>query len=292
MGKRFKRVGLIGKYGDPAVARTLAPVRDHLLAHGLTILVDDTTAGHFPDHGQQTASMEAIGQACDLAVVVGGDGTLLHAGRALNRHDIPLVGINQGRLGFLADISPDTLTRHLDAILEGRYLTEERMLLHAEVFRDGTHVFGSDAINDVVIHKAEIARMIEFRTEVEGRYVHTHRSDGMIISTPTGSTAYALSGGGPIIHPAVPAILLVPICPHTLSNRPIVIGAGCRIEVEITHGGEDEAQLTCDGQVYRRINRGDRVQVAASPHCLKLLHPEDYDYYEILRAKLGWAGTP
>ena len=290
MKQPFKTIGLIGKYGDPSVSETLRLIYDDLTKRGLTVLLDESSVPFTRENPPQQASLDEIGQQCDLAIIIGGDGTLLHAARTLNSYDVPMMGINLGRLGFLVDISAGDMHKQLTDILSGRYLVDSRLLLHVEVLRDGKTILSSDALNDIVLHKWEIARMIEFQTRIDDQHVHTQRSDGMIIATPTGSTAYALSGGGPIVHPQVAAILIVPICPHTLSNRPIVVQASSTIEIVITHGGESEGQLTCDGQIHARLNSGDIVRINASPHHLKLLHPENYDYFEILRAKLGWAG--
>ncbi len=289
MKQPFKTIGLIGKYGNPDVSETLRMIYDDLIKRGLTVLLDESSVPFTRENPPQQVTLDEIGQQCDLAVIVGGDGTLLHAARTLNRYDIPMMGINLGRLGFLVDLCADDMQKQLTDILSGGYQVDNRLLLHVEVLRKGQSILSSDALNDIVLHKWKIARMIEFQTRIDGQHVHTQRSDGMIVATPTGSTAYALSGGGPIVHPQVDAMLIVPICPHTLSNRPIVVQANSAIEIEITHGGESEGQLTCDGQVNVRINSGDIVCINASPHRLQLIHPENYDYFEILRAKLGWA---
>jgi len=290
MKQPFKTIGLIGKYGDPSVSETLRLIYGDLINRDLTVVLDESSARFTHDNSPQQVSLDKIGRQCDLAIIVGGDGTLLHAARTLNHYDIPMMGINLGRLGFLVDICADDMHKQLTDILSGGYQVDCRLLLHVEVLRDDQSILSSDALNDIVLHKWEVARMIEFQTRVDGQHVHTQRSDGMIVATPTGSTAYALSGGGPILHPQVAAMLIVPICPHTLSNRPIVIQASSTIEIEITHGGESEGQLTCDGQTHVRLNSGDIVRISASPNSLQLLHPKNYDYFEILRAKLGWAG--
>jgi NAD+ kinase len=253
------------------------------------VVLDEQTAQNITAHNMETANRSQIGQQCDLAVVVGGDGTLLNAARSLSHFDIPLVGVNLGRLGFLVDVSPNEMTERLDEILAGNYTEEERLLLQCRVERDDEILMEGDALNDVVIHKWEVARMIEFETYINGKFVHTHRSDGLIISTPTGSTAYALSGGGPVLHPALEALVLVPICPHTLTNRPIVIDANSKIEVLVSNREPTEGQLTCDGQLHHRVNTGDRICIETKERRLRLLHPPGYNYYEILRAKLHWS---
>ncbi len=292
MPRNFQSVGLIGKYEDPGAGDSLRNLAQHLRDRGLRVVLDQATAERIGDLGIEPASREAIGENCDLAVVVGGDGTLLNAARTLSDFDIPVVGVNMGRLGFLVDVSPANMMPCLDAILEGRYREEDRVLLHAQVYRDNALIMESDALNDVVIHKWQVARMIEFETWIDGAFVHKHRSDGVIVSTPTGSTAYALSGGGPILHPGLPAVVLVPICPHTLTNRPIVVGSDSRIEISITQSAEGEGQITCDGQVNARVAVGDRICISAKPRKLRLLHPADYDYFRILRSKLRWSEHP
>lgn len=292
MSSQFQSVGLIGKYEDPAVADTLRAVADHLRGRGLQIVLDEATAARTGDLGAETVSRERIGRECDLAVIVGGDGTLLNAARTLSDYDIPVLGVNMGRLGFLVDVSPADMVPCLDAVLEGRYLEEDRLLLRARVLRGDEVILESDALNDVVIHKWQVARMIEFETRIDGSFVHKHRSDGVIVSTPTGSTAYALSGGGPILHPGLPAIVLVPICPHTLTNRPIVVGAASHIEITVTQSPQGGGQITCDGQVNARVAVGDRISISAKPRKLRLLHPADYDYFRILRSKLRWSEHP
>lgn len=292
MQPAFTTVGLIGKYEDPAIGDTLQAVAAHLRSRGLDLRLDQATAARIGDFSIETADHQTIGQVCDLAIVIGGDGTLLNAARALSDFDIPVVGVNMGRLGFLVDVSPQDMLPCLDGILEGRYRAEDRLLLHAEVTRGDEVLLTSDALNDVVIHKWQVARMIEFETRVNGSFVHKHRSDGVIVSTPTGSTAYALSGGGPILHPSLPAVVLVPICPHTLSNRPIVVGADSLIEIVVTQSPQGGGQVTCDGQVNARVAVGDRISISAKPRKLRLLHPADYDYFRILRSKLRWSEQP
>ncbi len=289
MKNAFKTVGLIGKLKGSSVSKALNTIRDQLNARDIELLLYEKTAEHVPDLNITIASLEEIGKRCDLVIIIGGDGTLLNAARNLSNFDVPLAGINLGRLGFLVDISPQDINAKLDEILSGKYMEEKRLLLHAQVKRDGEIIMEADALNDVVIHKWEFARMIELEISINRQHVNTHRSDGLIICTPTGSTAYALSGGGPILHPALHAIALVPICPHALSNRPIVVDADSEIEITVSQEKAGDAQLTCDGQIYHRMEPGDKALIKAKPSKLHLLHPEDYDYYDILRAKLHWA---
>lgn len=287
----FKRAGLIGKYGDPGVGGTLAKLSSYLKQRHIEVLLDDGTAQLLPGHGLETGSRDEIGRRCDLVIVVGGDGTLLNAARSLVGFGIPLLGVNLGRLGFLVDISSDEMAQHLDHILAGNYLEEKRLLLHASVERGGETVSASDAFNDVVLHKWDVARMIEFDVHINGQFVNTYRSDGMIVSTPTGSTAYALSSNGPILHPTLDALALVPICPHTMSNRPIVVEGGSRIEIKVDEASAKNARITCDGQISLDLTPGARVVIRKKEQCIRLIHPANYDYYQMLRAKLHWGET-
>jgi NAD+ kinase len=288
MAQSFQCVGLIGKYADPSVGETLHNLSAFLLSRNVEVLLDESTARMLPENGLAIASREEIGERCDLAIAVGGDGTLLAAARSLARYDISLLGVNLGRLGFLTDISPQEMEQKLDEILGGTYAAEERFLLHCSIIRDGEHISESEALNDVVVHKWEVARMIEVETWVNGQFVHTLRSDGLIVSTPTGSTAYALSGGGPIMHANLDAIVLVPICPHTMSNRPIVLRGDSSIEVLVREDTHSHAQITCDGQINLGLVSGDRIRIRKADHRVRLIHPAGHDHFNLLRAKLHW----
>jgi NAD+ kinase len=290
---QFRHVGIIGKQSDTAkVSATLRRLFDHLSARGLRVLLDTEGARILQRPASEGLPMAVLGARCDLVVVVGGDGTLLHAARALAEHHVPLVGINLGRLGFLVDVSPTTIESTLDAILGGAYETDHRTLLSATVVTDGAVERGYAALNDVVIHKWNTARMIEFETYIDGVFVNAQRSDGLIVATPTGSTAYALSGGGPLVDPALDAILLVPICPHDLSNRPLVVPGPSRIEIRVCGHDHGHVRVTCDGQTDLDLPRETSIRVAQHPERACLLHPKGHDHYAILRAKLGWGGHP
>lgn len=288
MADTFRRAGIIGKYADPTVGTTLRALADILAARGVEMLLDEATAEVWTDHGLKVASRETIGSQCDLAIVVGGDGTLLNAARSLAPFDIALAGINLGHLGFLTDISPGEMEQRLDEIFAGQYIEDQRFLLHCTVLREGEHINESVALNDVVVHKWDVARMLETETYVNGLFLNKLRSDGLIVSTPTGSTAYALSGGGPILQPCLNAIVLVPICPHTMSNRPIVVDGNSTIEIIIRGNGHAHAQVTCDGQINFGLLAGDRVRVRKAEHKVRLIHPVDHDHFHILRNKLNW----
>ena len=284
----FTTIGLLGKHGDLHVGETLRILHTHLCARGVRVLLDETTAQTYPGHAMETASRQNMGTQCDLAIVVGGDGTLLNAARALAQYGIPLAGVNLGRLGFLADISPEGMIERMEEILHGHYLLEERCLISSTIERNGQKISTSSAFNDAVVHKWNMARMIEFETYINGQFVHSQRSDGMIVATPTGSTAYALSGGGPILHPTLNALALVPICPHTLSNRPIVVNSDSQITIIMVECNRDRAQLTCDGQINFGLLEGDQIHIHKQALPVRLIHPADHDHYQILRAKLRW----
>ncbi len=284
---RFRSVGLITKSDqDGQVAQTLSVIHRFLVERGLEVALDRSTDA-FIDLGD-TVQRRAIAEHCDLAIVVGGDGTLLSAARSLADAGVPIVGVNLGRLGFLVDVSPDTLCDKLDEILRGAYTEEHRFLVQAEIVRGDEVIQRTVALNDVVLRIKNVVRMIEFETWVDGQFVNLQRADGMVVSTPTGSTAYALSGGGPILHPSLEAMLLLPICPHTLSARPIVVDAVSDIEIRICTDVRETGQVVSDGQSNIDVAAGDRIRVQRKRRTIRLLHPADYDYFHILRAKLHW----
>ena len=285
MPQLFHTIGLIGKHEASTHADTLVRLSRFLIERGHRVLLDNATAAKPADHELDTATLDELGEQCDLVIVIGGDGTLLHTARALADHDVPLLGINLGRLGFLVDISPDDMLATVSRIFSGEYTEEHRFLLRVDM--DGHH---SSALNDVVIHKWNIARMIEFETYVDGSFVGAQRSDGLIVSTPTGSTAYALSGGGPLLHPDLDATLLVPICPHTLSNRPIVISGNSIVEIRVSGNTElEHVRVTCDGQALLPLDT-ESVFIRKLNRPVRLIHPKGHDHFNILRAKLGWGG--
>ncbi len=288
----FHTIGLIGKFGDPNVAETLNQIAAYLRQRQLRVLLDESSARLIPDNGLEVASRAAIGEQCDLAIIMGGDGTMLNAARSLVNYEVPILGVNLGRLGFLADVSPSEIPHTLDQVLAGQFREARRSLLYAQVIHGGYVASETDALNDVVIHKREVARMIEVDAFLDGRFLNAYRADGLIISTPTGSTAYALAGGGPIIHPALEAVVLVPICPHTLTHRPIVVKADSVIEVVLNAANTTQTQITCDGQVSLAIEPGDRIVIRKKDRKVRLIHPVSHDYFELLRAKLRWGLSP
>ena len=284
---QFKTIGVIGRKGS-AVADSLNVLVPFLLKHKLEVILSKSMATLMPDTDLRVLSREGIGEACDLIIVLGGDGSLLSAARMLARHNVPVLGINRGRLGFLTDILPEEIQEKVGAVLQGDYTLEERFLLSATVLRDGEEVGKAEALNDVVVNSGTSARMIEFELYVAGEFVYRQRSDGLIISTPTGSTAYSMSGGGPIMHPTLDAVVLVPMFPHTLSSRPIVIDGNSIIEIVICQSHQNNHPVTCDGQVNITAVPGDKVVIRKKTHKLTLVHPPNHSFYASCREKLGW----
>ncbi|WP_136253025.1 NAD(+) kinase [Onishia niordana] len=285
----FKNIGLIGRMGSAKVVETLKRLIRFLDDGGYHVILEDRTATVMLDHGQQEASRRMLGEICDLVIVIGGDGSLLGAARALCRSGTPVLGVNRGRLGFLTDISPSELEDKVGEVLAGRYMIEERFLLDAEVYRHDALVGSAEALNDVVMHPGKAVRMIEFELFIDDQFVYSQRSDGLIIATPTGSTAYSLSGGGPIVHPSIDAITLVPMFPHTLSSRPIVIDARSEIRIHIGETNEAYPHVSCDGQTRVVSKPDDILYVRQKPERLKLVHPLGHNFYEVCRSKLGWS---
>jgi NAD+ kinase len=285
----FGRIGIIGKQGDPTVKQTIRQLCVYLQESGREVLLEDTTCSLLEDPLPPSTSQQELPCQTDLVIVVGGDGTMLRAARALALHDTPLLGINLGRLGFLTDISPAELRPKLAPILAGEFQQDERFLLRADMGDESRTNGDARALNDIVLHKWNIARMIEFETYINGQLVNDQRSDGLIVSTPTGSTAYALAGGGPLMHPSLNAMVLVPLCPHTLSNRPIVVDGNSEIEIHLGREHAEGVQLTCDGQVTLPVMEGEIIRIRKDERRIRLIHPLSHDYYSVLRAKLGWA---
>lgn len=286
----FHTVGVIGKLADPRVAPTLRALVKHLRRRGCEVLVDRSAATAVP--GTRPFTRAALAARCDLAVVVGGDGTLLNAGRSLAPAGVPILGVNQGRLGFMVDVAPGELAATLDEVLKGRFVRDRRLLLEAHIERRGRTRGPFLAINDVVIRNQAAVRMLDFETWLDDEFISQHRADGLIVSTPTGSTAYALSGGGPVVHPSLDALTVVPICPHTFSDRPVVIGSDRAVRVVLGGTRGLRAMCTSDGQHNETVQPGDTVVIRRSPHTLELIHPKGYRYFDILRSKLHWGRAP
>jgi NAD+ kinase len=286
MRAAFKAVALIGKYKSPEIVGPILELARFLEERGVSVMLDRLTASHLTECRYPVLVLEELGERADLAIVMGGDGTMLNIARTFAPYDVALVGVNQGRLGFLTDISIDTMLETIGAMLEGHYVTEDRMLLNAEVYSAQERVFDVLAFNDVVVSKGARGSMIEFELSIDREAIYTQRSDGLIVSTPTGSTAYALSSGGPIIHPSLRVMAIVPVCPHTLSNRPIVIGADSTVEVVVRSA--DDPRVHFDSHSHFELRAGDRIVVRRYPHPIRLLHPVGHSYYAMLRQKLYW----
>lgn len=282
----FNTIGIIVKPHSDVVKDTLEHLLEYLGSKSCTAVLDYSADGLLDE---AIVSREDLGDQCDLVITIGGDGTILNAARSLADKNVPLLGINIGRLGFLADVSPDEIDTVLDNVLSGNYLEEKRFLLKASVHRNSEVIFTADALNDVVVHVRDVARMIEFETLIDGLFVNHQRADGLVISTPTGSTAYALSSGGPILQANLDAIALVPICPHTLSNRPLVVNANSEVDILICETKQAIAQVTCDGQTSFDVKVGDRIVIKRKENMMTLLHPPGHNNFDILRAKLHWS---
>jgi NAD+ kinase len=287
MALQFKVIGIMGRISNPGVIETLKTVIQYLLSLEQKILVDIETAATLDGPSLTGIPREELSRQCDLLIVVGGDGSLLHAAHTVVNDTIPVLGINRGRLGFLTDIRPTELEK-IKAILAGDYILEKRFLLSATVEYHGQILGRADALNEVALIPDSVPHMNEFEMYIDDQFVCSQDSDGIIIATPTGSTAYALSGGGPILHPQLDAIVMVPMFPHTLSLRPIVIEGNHRITIVITPNNTATPRLACDGQTFISTPPGSHLTICKKPERLHLIHPIDYDYYETLRSKLHW----
>jgi NAD+ kinase len=289
MHSPFKTIGIIGKPSDPGIAGTLAGVYDYLTQQQYTVYVAEDSVQFIQDQSVASCSIDTLGQHCDLVIAVGGDGTFLAAARAIVKYDIPLIGINLGRLGFLVDISPNELPAKLHHILQGHYTEEKRSLLRAKIIRNGQVFHEETAVNEVAIHRWVTPSMIEIVTKIDNVFLNSQRSDGLIISTPTGSTAYSLSAGGPILYPSLNALVLVPLNPHTLTNRPIVIHDSAEIEISFCQTRQINALVTCDKIEIADVLISDKILIKKDPLPIRILHPEDHDFFQILRNKLNWS---
>lgn len=287
----FQTVGIVAKQGDPERVRgTLKRLVSHLRSREIAVLLDAESAHLLSASTGAPATPDQLCSQSDLVVVVGGDGTLLHAARMVAASEVPLLGINLGRLGFLVDVSPNDIESVMDQVLAGEFDSDSRAMLQAQIVAPESNGPRYAALNDVAIHKWNTARMIEFETYIDGGFVNAQRSDGIVIASPTGSTAYALSGGGPLVDPALDAILLVPICPHDLSHRPLVVPGNRRVEIRIREQDQGHVQITCDGQTDLQLPAGATVRISRHPDRVRLLHPKGHDHFQMLRAKLHWGG--
>jgi NAD+ kinase len=297
MAHSFKSVALVGNTRDARVADCMLSLAAHFQARGVQALVDPEVGLALQAGNVVACPEQAFATRADLIVAIGGDGTLLYAARLVAGHSVPLLGINRGRLGFLTDVSPSSMLEDVDSVLAGRYGEDRRSLLAATLQRSDGKKARALALNDVVVNKWETGHTMDFETSIDGRFVNSHGGDGIVIATATGSTAYALSCGGPIVEPDLDVWVLAPICPHTLSDRPIVVRAGSKIQLRLSDRFESRAQVTCDGRALGDLEQGDNLYIEGADEQITLLHPPGYDYYRLLRSKLHWGrgghnGTP
>jgi NAD+ kinase len=284
----FKRIGLVGRPDHSGVVDSLQRLLALLATKELTVVLDDITARLIYSSGQQVCKREELSNHCDLVIVVGGDGSMLNVAKYVAADQVPVIGINRGRLGFLTDISPDDIEARVEDVLSGNYHVESRFLLEVAIRReDGLESLGC-ALNDVVLHPGQAAQMIEFELFVDDKFVYSQQSDGLIVATPTGSTAYSLSAGGPIMHPDLNAVVLVPMYPHSLNSRPIVVDGDSEIRLVVAAKGSLQPQLSCDGEVRYTASAGDEIVVSKKELALQLVHPLDHSFYQACRSKLGW----
>ena len=285
MSKAFNTVAVLGVYTDPRVAEPMRLLADHLTKSGSNVVALPEAAESLAVRAVRDTE---LADEADLIIAIGGDGTMLHAAGLTGNGKVPLLGVNRGRLGFLADVTPAEMLENLDQVLDGNFTEEKRLQLDARVkIADGTERHAV-ALNDIVVQRRETGRMLDVQTRIADRYVNTHAGDGLIVATPTGSTAYALSCGGPIIDPRLEALVVVPICPHTLSDRPIVVPANHDILVTLLRHHDTKAEVSVDGHSLGELEPEDSLLISASENRITLIHPPGYDYYEILRSKLHW----
>jgi NAD+ kinase len=284
----FKRIGLVGRPGHRGVVETLQKLEQVLKGYDVQVMIDEKSSALTPGHGFVVVSRESLGANCDLVVVVGGDGSMLSVAKSLSNHHVPVLGINRGRLGFLTDIMPEEIEERIAAILAGEFTEETRFLIECELHREHEVIEGGYALNDIVFNPGTAARMLEFELFVDEQFVNSQQSDGLIVATPTGSTAYALSAGGPIMHPSLNALVLVPMYPHSLSSRPLVVDADSTIRIKVGKVRSLQPQISCDGATSFEVNPGDSIVVRKKAEPLRLIHPLDHNFYQTCRSKLGW----
>ena len=288
MSASFDTIGLVARRATENVEDTVTTLVELFSARGAKVIFDEETATRLGSNSADQAPRPTLGEICDLIVVVGGDGSLLGVAREVAQYETPVVGVNRGGLGFLAAVSPDALESEFEKIWSGEYTIEDHFLLEAKVRRGGEEIASSNALNDVVVHAGSMARMLEFELWVNDEFVYDQRSDGLIVASPTGSTAYSLSAGGPIMHPSLDAIVIVPMFPHTLTSRPLVVPGDAQLSIRLAQV-RDRAEVSCDSQVNVTLQVGDEVRIEKSVSPLNLLYPEGHSYYESCRSKLDWA---
>jgi NAD+ kinase len=285
MNHEFNTVAIVGRIDDQRVAAPMQSLAGHLTKSGVRVIAASEVARQL---GIETIEESSLAAIADLIVAVGGDGTILYSARLMHGHEKPLLGVNRGRLGFLADVLPDDMLNVIDRVLAGDYTSESRLLLDARIEFDDGKSQTATALNDVVLQRKDTGRMLDFETRIDGQYVNTHSGDGLIVATPTGSTAYSLSCGGPIIEPMLDVVALVPICPHTLNDRPIVVPAKLEIEIVLLDGGAAKAEVIVDGRSIGELEPSDRLTIRSAAERITLIHPPGHQFYEILRSKLHW----
>lgn len=288
MSKLYPVIGLIGKPDHNGASNTIETLHEYLVSQGYQVLIEYTVAPSVDIESAQVEKINDIGEKANLAIVVGGDGYMLGAARVLACFDIDVIGVNRGNLGFLTDLPPDDLIEPLEAILRGESRTEQRFIIEAEVYRHGQLKSSNAAVNEAVLHASTVANMIEFEVYIDDAFMFSQRSDGLIISTPTGSTAYSMSAGGPILTPNLNALSLVPMFPHTLTSRPIVVDGNSEIKLVLAHNNLENLQVSCDGHVILTVMPGDEVIIKKSENAIRLVHPTDHNYFKVLRNKLSW----
>lgn len=291
--QQFSTIGIIGRRDNRDILDSLQVLTAFLRKRPhIRIVVDEAVSDILGSHDFEVCARESMGSLCQLAIVIGGDGSMLKVASTLAEQGVPVVGINRGRLGFLTDIVPEEIEKSLDEILAGKFKVESRFLLDVDIAGTSGQVKLGSAMNDVVLHPGVAAQMIEFELYIDGQFVYNQASDGLIVATPTGSTAYSMSAGGPIMHPRLDALVLVPMYPHSLSSRPIVVDSDAEIMVVIGERHDTTPQISCDGSVVYTTTVGDVLTIKRKPQQLQLLHPIDYDYYATCRSKLGWSHRP
>jgi len=288
MAQLYKTVGLIGKPHHEGAKATIEALYEYLRLNHYQVVVENSVARSIDISNMSVHPLTEIGEMADLAIVVGGDGYMLGAARVLACYDIGVIGVNRGNLGFLTDLSPNDVIEPLDAILKGESRSEQRFIIEAEVYRHGKLKSCNSAVNEAVLHAGKVANMIEFEVYIDNSFMFSQRSDGLIISTPTGSTAYSMSAGGPILTPNLNALSLVPMFPHTLTSRPIVVDGNSEIKLILANENYENLQVSCDGHVILSVMPGDEVIIKKSENAIQLIHPLDHDYFTVLRNKLSW----
>jgi len=288
MAQLYKTIGLIGKPNHDGASATIKTLHDYLTANKYKVVIEQSVAQSLDIKNMITGTLTDIGEQADLAVVVGGDGYMLGAARVLACFDIGVIGVNRGNLGFLTDLSPAEIIEPLEQILAGKSHSEQRFIIEAEVYRHGKLKSSNSAVNEAVLHAGKVASMIEFEVYIDGSFMFSQRSDGLIVSTPTGSTAYSMSAGGPILTPNLNALSLVPMFPHTLTSRPIVVDGNSEIKLILANDNHENLQVSCDGHVILTVMPGDEVIIKKSECSIRLIHPLDHDYFNVLRNKLSW----